>query len=146
MLEKQLLDLHLKSLLLCLIRALRLCMPFLPNAKKDVRKDLKSLILISLLLSLIMVIKDRIRIMEKGLLLEVLHLINFVSLKIPRNARMLSSCKLMVEMICNKINSVELLDQHHNPLKKNQSRQHSLDKLIKCFHSILVKALAQLEI
>lgn len=139
-------DLHLKSLLLCLIRALRLCMLYLLNAKKDVLKDLKSLILISLLLLLIMVIKDRIRIMEKDSLQEVLHLINYVSLKILRNARMLSFCKLMVVMIYNKINSVELQDQHHNPLKKNQSHQHSLDRLIKCFHSISVKALAQLEI
>jgi hypothetical protein len=85
-------------------------MPYLQNAKKDVHRDLKNLTLINLPLLLIMVIKDKIRITEKGLLLEVLLLINFASLKILRNAQILSFYKLMVEMIYNKINSVELLD------------------------------------
>jgi hypothetical protein len=85
-------------------------MPFLQNAKKDVHRDLKNLTLINLPLLLIMVIKDKIRITEKGLLLEVLLLINFASLKILRNAQILSFYKLMGEMIYNKINSVELLD------------------------------------
>jgi hypothetical protein len=85
-------------------------MPYLQNAKKDVHRDLKNLTLINLPLLLIMVIKDKIRITEKGLLLEVLLLINFASLKILRNAQILSFYKLMGEMIYNKINSVELLD------------------------------------
>lgn len=144
--EIQLQDLHLKSSLLCLIQGLQLCMPYLQNAKKDVLRDLKNLTLINLSLLLIMVIKDKIRITEKGLLLGVLLLINFALLKILRNAQILSFYKLMGEMIYNKINSVELLDQHHNPLRKNLLHQHSLGKSIKCFHSISVKALARLEI
>jgi len=85
-------------------------MLFLQNAKKDVHRGLKNLILNNLPLLLIMVIKDKIKITEKGLLLEVLLLINFALLKTLRNAQTSSFYKLMVEMIYSKINSVELSD------------------------------------
>jgi hypothetical protein len=82
-------------------------MLFLQNAKKGVHRDLKNLILNNLPLLLIMVIRDKIKITEKGLLLGVLLLINFALLKILSNAQASSFYKLMVEMIYNKINSVE---------------------------------------
>jgi len=82
-------------------------MLFLQNAKKGVHRDLKNLILNNLPLLLIMVIRDKIKTTEKGLLLGVLLLINFASLKILINAQASSFYKLMVEMIYNKINSVE---------------------------------------
>jgi hypothetical protein len=85
-------------------------MLFLQNAKKGVHRDLKNLILNNLQLLLIMVIRDKIKITEKGLLLGVLLLINFALLKILSNAQTSSFYKLMVEMIYNKINSVELSD------------------------------------
>ena len=146
MLEIQPLGPHLKFLLLCLIQAHQLCMLFLQNAKKDVHKDWRSLIQNNLLLLLIMATKDKTKITEKGLLQEVLLWINYALLKILRNAKVSSFYKLMVEMIYNKINSVESLDQHLNPQKKNQLHQRSLAKLVKCFHFISAKALVQLEI
>ena len=146
MLEIQPLGLHLKFSLLCLTQDPQLCMLFLQNAKKGVHRGLRSLILNNLPLLLIMVIKDKIKITEKGLLLEVLLLINFALLKILRNAQASSFYKLMVEMIYNKINSVELQDQHHSPLKRNQLHLHSQDKFLKFFHFTSVKALDQSEI
>ena len=146
MLEIQLLGLHLKFSLLCLTQGPQLCMLFLQNAKKDVHRGLKNLILNNLPLLLIMVIRDKIKITEKGLLLEVLLLINFALLKTLRNAQTSSFYKLMVEMIYSKINSVGLSDQHHSLLKKNQLHQHSQGKFLKYFHSTSVKALAQSEI
>jgi len=85
-------------------------MLFLQNAKKDVHKDWRSLIQNNLLLLLIMATKDKTKITEKGLLQEVLLWINYALLKIQRNAKVSSFYKLMVEMIYNKINSVESLD------------------------------------
>lgn len=146
MLEIQPLGLHLKFSLLCLTQDPQLCMLFLQNAKKGVHRDLKNLILNNLQLLLIMVIRDKIKITEKGLLLGVLLLINFALLKILSNAQASSFYKLMVEMIYNKINSVELSDQHHSPLKRNQLHLHSQVKFLKYFHSTSAKALAQLEI
>jgi hypothetical protein len=82
-------------------------MHFLQDAKKDVLRDLKNMILNNLQLLLIMVIKGKTKTTVKDLLLEDWLLINFVLHKIQKNVQILSFYKWMVEMICNKINLVE---------------------------------------